>query len=52
MSSWNIDDFMRFFSKGLNPFKIQTKFKFELFPRYLIKNSEGFGDGPKRKVVS
>jgi hypothetical protein len=35
---------MRFFPKDLKPFKIQTKFKFELFPRFLIQN-------PERKVV-
>jgi hypothetical protein len=26
-----------FFLKGLNPFKIQTKFKLDLFPEFLIQ---------------
>jgi hypothetical protein len=36
-------EFMRFFPKGLNPFKIQIKFKFGLFLKFLIQNPEGFG---------
>ncbi len=43
---------MRFFLKGLNPVKIQTKFKFELFPEFLIQNPEGFGSGTKKESCS
>jgi hypothetical protein len=32
---------MRFFPKGLNPLKIETKFKFELFPEILTQIPEG-----------
>jgi hypothetical protein len=34
---------MRFFVKGLNPFKIQTSFKLVLFQEIIIQNIEGFG---------
>jgi hypothetical protein len=34
-------EFMEFFLKGLNPFKIQARFEFELFPGFLIQNPEG-----------
>jgi hypothetical protein len=34
-------EFMEFFLKGLNPFKIQTKFKLDLFPRYLFQKPVG-----------
>jgi hypothetical protein len=39
---------MRFFPKGLNPFKIQTRFKVDLFQKFIIQNLERFGVGPKR----
>jgi hypothetical protein len=32
---------MEFFLKDLNPFKIETKFKFELIPGFLIQNPFG-----------
>jgi hypothetical protein len=34
--SKNFGELIGFFFKGLNPFKIQTKFKFELFLEFLI----------------
>jgi hypothetical protein len=37
MSRQNFDEFMEFFPKGLNPLKIQTKFKFDLFHEFLIQ---------------
>jgi hypothetical protein len=43
LSIKNFGEFMRFFLKGLSPFKIQTKFKCELFLEFLFKNPEGFG---------
>jgi hypothetical protein len=51
MSSLNFGEFMRFFLKGLNPFKIQTKFEFELFLVFLIQNLEGLEVKTKRKYV-
>jgi hypothetical protein len=41
-------EFMRFFPKCLNPFKIQTRFKFELFSESLIQNLEGIGSQSKK----
>jgi hypothetical protein len=41
MSINNFFEFMEFFLKGLNPFKIQARFEFELFPGFLIQNLEG-----------
>jgi hypothetical protein len=47
-------EFMIFFPKGLNlnPFKIQTRFKFELFPEFVIQNVEGFGSGATKESCS
>jgi hypothetical protein len=42
---------MRFVPKGLNPFKIQTRFKVDLFQKFIIQNLERLGVGPKRKSV-
>jgi hypothetical protein len=35
-------DFMRFLPKCLNPFKIQTIFKVDLLPNFIIQNMERF----------
>jgi hypothetical protein len=43
---------MRFFSKCLNPFKIQTIFKLDLFFKFIIQNPEGFGSWTKKKICS
>jgi hypothetical protein len=51
MESLNFGELSRFFLKGLNPFKFQIKFKFELFLEFLIPIHEDFEDDPKRKVV-
>jgi hypothetical protein len=32
----NFDEFIEFFLKGLNPFKIQTNFKLDLFLEFII----------------
>jgi hypothetical protein len=43
---------MRFLPEGLNPFKIQTKFKVDLFLNFIIQNIDlDFGVGPKRKFI-
>jgi hypothetical protein len=34
-------EFMDFFFKGLNPFKIQTEFDFVLLPEFLIQIMSG-----------
>jgi hypothetical protein len=36
-SRYYFSEFMRFFLKSLNPFEIQTKFNFILFPEFLIQ---------------
>jgi hypothetical protein len=41
---------MRFFPKGLNPFKIQAGFKLDLFLEILIQNPEGFGSWNKKET--
>jgi hypothetical protein len=38
---WNFIEFIRFFWKGLNPFKIQGRFKFEFVPEIVTENPEG-----------
>jgi hypothetical protein len=38
MSRNIFDEIMEYLLKGWNPFKIQTKFKFDLLPGFLIKN--------------
>jgi hypothetical protein len=48
MGSWNFREVIRFFQKGSNPFKIQARFKFELFLDFLIQHLEGFGSGAKK----
>jgi hypothetical protein len=51
-SSENFSEFMRFFSKGLNPFKIQTSFKLELFLKFIIQDPEGLGNQTKKETCS
>jgi hypothetical protein len=51
MWRWNFREIIRFFQKGLNSFKIQTKFKCGLFSDFLFKFCWGFEILPKRKVV-
>jgi hypothetical protein len=43
---------MRFLPKGLNPFKIQVRFKLEVLMNFIIQNLERFGSSPKKKVCS
>jgi hypothetical protein len=42
---------MRFFRRVLNPFKIQTGFKLELFMVIIIQNTQVFGSWAKRNFV-
>jgi hypothetical protein len=43
---------MRFLPEGLNPFKIQTRFKVNLFPNFIIQNLERFWSLAKNKTCS
>jgi hypothetical protein len=43
---------MRFFSGGLNLFKIQTRFKVDLFLNFTIKNLEIFWSWDKKEICS
>jgi hypothetical protein len=49
--SENFSEFMRFFPKGVNPFKIQTSIKLDLFLEFIIQNPEGFGSWAKREIL-
>jgi hypothetical protein len=42
---------MRFFTEGLNPFKIQTIFNPNFFLNFIIQNLEIFGSWANRKFV-
>jgi hypothetical protein len=46
-----LDNLSDFFHKGLNPFQIQGRFKFEIVPEFVPSNPKGFVVGPKSKVV-
>jgi hypothetical protein len=46
----NFGGLMRFLPEGLNPFKIQTRFKVDLFPNFIIKNLERFWSLAKKKL--
>jgi hypothetical protein len=39
---WNFIEFIRFFQKGLNPFKIHGRFKFEFILEFITCNPLGF----------
>jgi uncharacterized OsmC-like protein len=43
---------MRFLAEGLNHFKIQTRFKVDLFPNFIIQNLERFWSLAKNKICS
>jgi hypothetical protein len=43
---------MRFLLEGLNPFKIQTRFKVGLFPNFIIQNLERFCSLEKKEICS
>jgi hypothetical protein len=43
---------MRFWPEGLNPFKIQTKFKVDLFLNFIIQNLERFWSLARKKISS
>jgi hypothetical protein len=42
---------MRFLPKGLNSFKIQTKFNLDLLLNVIIKNLERFGSWAKKRIL-
>ncbi len=42
---------MRFLPESLNPFKIQTRFKVDLFLNFIIQDLERFWSFVKRKFV-
>jgi hypothetical protein len=50
MSRKNFHEFMRFFLKGLKPFKIQASFKLDLFLEIITQNPEVFGSWDKKKI--
>jgi hypothetical protein len=43
---------MRFLPEGLNPFKIQTRLKVDLFLNFIIQNIERFWSCAKKKICS
>jgi hypothetical protein len=43
---------MRFLPEGLNPFKIQIKFKVDLFLNFIIQNLEMFWSWSKKEICS
>jgi hypothetical protein len=45
-------EFMEFFLKGLNSFKIQIIFILDLFLEFIIQNPEGFGSWTKKETCS
>jgi hypothetical protein len=45
-------EFMGFLPKGLNPFKIQTRFKMDLILNFIIQNIERFGSWAKKENCS
>jgi hypothetical protein len=52
MSSKIFGELIRFFSKVLNPFKIQTIFKLEFVLKFIIQNSERFGSWSNNQYIN
>jgi hypothetical protein len=50
MSGKNFSEFMRFFPKGLYPFKIPTRFKLEFVLNFIIQNLEEFERWAKKEI--
>jgi hypothetical protein len=48
----NFGEFMRFLPEGLNPFKIQIRFKVDLFSNFIIQNLERFWSFTKKEIFS
>jgi hypothetical protein len=46
---WGIDEIL---PKGLNPFKIQTRFKMDLFLNFIIQTVERFWGWGKKEICS
>jgi hypothetical protein len=49
MSRKDFGELMEFLLKGLNSFKIQTRFKLDLILESIIQNLEGFGRWAKHE---
>jgi hypothetical protein len=43
---------MRFLAEGLNPFKIETRFKLDMFPNFIIENLERFWSLAIKEICS
>jgi hypothetical protein len=52
MSTNTFGEFMELFPKGLNPFKIQTRFKLEFVMEIIVQNPERIGSWAKKKTCS
>jgi hypothetical protein len=50
MSRNNFSEFIRFFPKGWNPFKIQIIFKLDFFLNFIIHNPERIGSQDKHET--
>jgi hypothetical protein len=50
MQRKNFGEFIEFYPKGLNPFKIQTNFKLEFILEFIIQNSERIGSWDKNET--
>jgi hypothetical protein len=48
----NFEGLMRFFPEGLNLFKIETRFKLDLFLNFIIQNLERFWSLVKNEICS
>jgi hypothetical protein len=51
MWRWNFEEFIRFFQRGLNPFKIRGRFKIYFVAEFLTSILREFEVGTKSKVV-
>jgi hypothetical protein len=52
MWRWNFEEFIRFFQKGLNLFKIRGRFKLYFVPKFLTFNPEGIWSWYKKESCS
>jgi hypothetical protein len=43
MRTWNFSEFIRFFQKRWNPFKIHGRFKLDLIPKFISLDTLGIG---------
>jgi hypothetical protein len=52
MSRKNFSEFLKFFLKGLNPFKIKSSFKLDFVLEFVIQNTKRFGSCAKKETCS